>query len=184
MKRILLLNASAKNNGATEEILSIIKKEICDSYIVDSFCLGDLNISYCKGCKSCYKTCKCTQNDDVDVLISAMDSADIFVICAPSYWGDVPGQFKVFIDRCTVYSNTNPNPNRPVLKSGKKCYGIALRTGLRAMECEHIIECIHHWCGHMEVEMADSLYFCGINNKKDITIERGYIVEKCNEWFA
>ena len=31
----------------------------------------------------------------------------MIVSVAPSYWADVPGQFKAFIDRCTPWSNTH-----------------------------------------------------------------------------
>jgi multimeric flavodoxin WrbA len=34
-------------------------------------------------------------------------TADIVVSVSPSYWADIPGQFKVFIDRCTPWCNTH-----------------------------------------------------------------------------
>ncbi|MFZ2538776.1 MAG: flavodoxin family protein [Oscillospiraceae bacterium] len=182
--KFLLLNAGAKNNGATQEILLTIKTEISNGEITDIFCLGDLNINYCKGCMKCYNTCVCVQNDDMNILIDAIDSSDIIVIASPSYWADVPGQFKVFIDRCTVYSETNPNPNHRTLKSGKKCYAIALRRGKRTSECEHIIDSINHWCGHMKIEMVDSMYFCEIGNKDDVTRHKETICKKTDEWFG
>lgn len=33
--------------------------------------------------------------------------ADKIVSVSPSYWADIPGQFKVFIDRCTPWCNTH-----------------------------------------------------------------------------
>jgi len=33
--------------------------------------------------------------------------ANIVVSISPSYWADIPGQFKVFIDRCTPWCNTH-----------------------------------------------------------------------------
>lgn len=95
----------------------------------------------------------------------------------------VPGQFKVFIDRCTVYSDTNPNAGHRTLKSPKKCYAIALRAGTRPVECEHIIETVKHWCGHMKIDMLDSMYFCGINDKRDIDEHKSYLCEKAKAWF-
>lgn len=179
---VLLLNAGAKNDGATQEILLTIKHALhADSDIV---CLGDLVIKYCKGCKVCYNTPKCIQDDDMYALINRIDASDILIIAAPSYWADVPGQFKVFIDRCTPYSNTNPNIGRRTLKGGKTCYAIALRTGTRPAECEHIIETIAHWCGHMGIDMAGSIYFCGINNKEDIEKHKDLICEKVKDWLS
>lgn len=182
--KILLLNAGAKNYGATQEILTILSNELPDDATADIVCLGDLDIGYCKGCKVCYDTCNCVQKDDMESIIDLIDISDIIVIAAPSYWADVPGQFKVFIDRCTVYSDTNLNPNHRTLKSPKKCYAIALRAGGRPVECEHIIETVKHWCGHMKIDMVDSMYFCGINDKCDIDKHKTYICKKAKAWFS
>lgn len=32
---------------------------------------------------------------------------NIVISVSPSYWADIPGQFKVFIDRCTPWCNTH-----------------------------------------------------------------------------
>lgn len=182
--KVLLLNASPKRTGATQEILTIISEQMPAHAEVKTVCLGDLHLEFCRGCKSCYDTCTCVLRDDVSALIGSIDEADAVVIAAPSYWADVPGQFKTFIDRCTPYSDTNPNPNRRVLRPNKRCYAIALRTGTRPIECAHIIETIAHWCGHMGIAMADSLFFCGINGKEDIRQQQASLEEKAREWFA
>ena len=181
--KILLFNASPKNYGATQEILKIINSQLPPDISSELICLGDMNIAYCIGDKVCYDTCKCVLSDDMEMLIEKIDDADILVVAAPSYWADVPGQFKVFIDRCTVYSDTNPNPSHKTLKPGKKCYGIALRAGTRAAECEHIIETINHWCGHMKINMINSTYFCKIEDISDVTRLRDSICETAKEWF-
>lgn len=181
---VLLLNASAKDYGATQEILRIIQSEVpaCDTTRL--ICLGNLQIQYCKGCKVCYDTCACVQSDDVQFLIDQMDAADLLIIAAPSYWADVPGQFKVLIDRCTAYADTNPNPSHRRLRSGKRCCAISLRTGTRPIECEHIIDSIWHWCGHMQIACAGSTYFCGINGKEDIAPYEAQIRETARTWLA
>lgn len=166
--RILLMNMSPKNYGATQEIVKALQQAAPPTAQTELICLGDWDIGYCKGCKACYKTRRCIVKDDMPALMEKVNQADILVLAAPSYWADVPGVCKSFIDRCTPYGDTNPDPGRPRLHPGKKCYGIALRTGTRPMECEHILETIAHWCGHMGIEMADSLYFCQIEDKSDI----------------
>ena len=180
----LLFNASPKNDGATQETLNIINNNLPHNTTSEFVCLGNINIAYCLGDKSCYDTCTCIQQDDMEMLINKIDKADILIIAAPSYWADIPGQFKVFIDRCTIYSETNPNPKHRVLKAGKKCYGIALRTGTRPTECEHIIETINHWCGHMNILMADSVYYCEIKDKNDVVKISDSLKEKTREWFC
>lgn len=179
---ILLFNASPKNYGATQEILITIKDKIPPDFTVESLCLGDVNIQYCKGDKACYNTCECIHEDDMKSVIDKIDNSDIIMIAAPSYWADIPGQFKVFIDRCTLYSETNPNPHHRELIMGKKCYAIALRAGTRSAECEHIIDTIKHWCGHMKIDMVDSIYFTEINDKADIFMQREDIYLKIKDW--
>lgn len=180
---ILLLNASPKNSGATQEILKIIQSQIPLDVFSEIVCLGDLSINYCIGDKSCYDTCTCILKDDMEILLNKIDNSDILIISAPSYWADVPGQFKVFIDRCTAYSNTNPNLAHRKFKPGKKCYAVALRAGTRPIECEHIIETIQHWCGHMEISMVGSMYFCSIDNKNDIVKVKDSILKQSRGWF-
>ena len=114
--KILLLNAGAKDYGATQEILLTIQNEIPASESVSLICLGGKDLR--------------------------------------------------------------------VLKVGRKCYGIALRTGFRPFECEHIIDTIEHWCGHMGIEMAGSMFFCGINDREDIQQYKDLIREKTAEWIS
>lgn len=51
---------------------------------------------FCKGCRTCHNTAKCVQNDDVDRIIEQYEWADIIISVSPSYWADIPGQFKAF----------------------------------------------------------------------------------------
>ncbi|WP_158591036.1 flavodoxin family protein [Acutalibacter sp. 1XD8-33] len=182
--KVLLLNASPKKTGATQEILRTVEEALPKATCGELVCLGDYQVQYCLGCKTCYQSGCCVHQDDMPVLLDKMDEADVLVIAAPSYWADVPGQLKVFIDRCTPFGDTNPDPHRHTLKPEKRCYAIALRTGVRPGECQHIIDTIDHWCGHMGVEMAGSLYFCQIEGKEDIDRHKPAIREKTAEWFG
>lgn len=181
--KVLLLNASPKKTGATQEILKTLQEAIGGGEETELLCLGDFSIHYCLGCKRCYSARRCVWQDDMETLLGKIEEADVLVIAAPSYWADVPGQFKVFIDRCTPYSNTNPDPARRGLKAGKRCYAVALRTGTRPAECQHIIETIEHWCGHMGIDFAGSMYFCQIEGKEDIEPRKPAIRAKAGEWF-
>lgn len=182
--KVLLLNAGAKDCGATQEILLAMQAELPEDSSFELLCLGNLNLGFCKGCKACYGIGECVQEDDVQRVLDAIDRAGRIVIAAPSYWADIPGQFKVFIDRCTPYSNTSPNPKRRTLKSGKRCYAIALRTGTRPAECRHIIDTVEHWCGHMGLTFSGSMFFCGVEGKEDLAPYREQIRKTANEWFS
>lgn len=182
--KALLLNASPKNYGATQEILKILQQSAPQGVQTELLCLGDWNIGYCRGCKVCYKTRVCAVEDDMGRFMDKLKETDVLVIAAPSYWADVPGIFKSFIDRCTPYSNTNPDPGHPALGGEKRCYGIALRTGARTEECEHILATIEHWCGHMGMEMAEGIFFCQVEGKEDIIPHKALLQRKAGEWFV
>ena len=101
--KILVINCSPVRNGATAEIVSIVKKCVEKENTVDTVCIDDFEIKLCKGCRKCNEIAECFQEDDVVKLMKKYDWADRIVSVSPSYWADVPGQFKVFIDRCTPW---------------------------------------------------------------------------------
>ena len=176
--KILVMNCSPVRNGATAEITKIVS-EYFESDNVKTVCIDDFNISYCKGCRSCHKTAKCIINDDVSKIISLYEWADVIISVAPSYWADIPGQFKVFIDRCTPWCNTH-EPHATI-SNGKKGYSIALRTGPNMKECERVISSIEHFYGHLEIECCGNLGLCSIENKEDAQQKEKEIIEFCNK---
>ena len=174
---ILLVNCSPVRNGATAEIIKIIHSFLSEKHDIRSICIDDYDIKFCKGCRSCHKTAKCVQNDDVIKIIEEYEWADIIISVSPSYWADIPGQFKVFIDRCTPWCNTH-EPHATI-SSGKKGYSIALRTGPNMKECNRIIESIEHFYGHLEITPSGSLGLCSIEYKEALEDRIDEIKEFC-----
>ena len=99
--RALIINCSPVRNGATAEIVKLLSERLCLRYKTKVVCIDDYQFSFCKGCRSCHKTAECIQHDDVNALMDEFSLADIIISVSPSYWADIPGQFKAFIDRCT-----------------------------------------------------------------------------------
>lgn len=176
---VLLINCSPVRNGATAEIIHIVEACLSARYHVRKICIDDYKINFCKGCRACHKTAKCIQNDDVLKVIEEYIWADIIISVSPSYWADVPGQFKAFIDRCTPWCNTH-EPH-VTIGSGKKGYSIALRTGPGMRECDRIIESIEHFYGHMEIQAQGSLGLCSVEYKEDVEGRRSEIEAFCNK---
>ena len=173
----LVINCSPVRNGATAEIVHIVSENLKNRFDVKSICIDDFNIGLCKGCRSCHSTAKCFQNDDVNTVMEFYEWADVIVSVAPSYWADIPGQFKVFIDRCTPWCNTH-EPHAK-LSDGKKGYTIALRTGPGMPECERVISSIEHFHGHLEIESCGKMGLCSVENKMDVTERINEIKEFC-----
>ena len=140
--KILIINCSPVRNGATAAIAGLVESNVKPGNEVHSVCIDDYAISFCKGCRRCHTTAQCIQKDDTEKLMAEFSWADQIVAVSPSYWADIPGQFKVFIDRCTPWCNTHePHASIP---GGKTGYVIALRTGPGMRECEKIIGIIAH----------------------------------------
>ena len=173
----LVINCSPVRNGATAEIVHIVSENLKNRFVIKSICIDDFNIGLCKGCRSCHSTAKCFQNDDVNTVMEFYEWADVIVSVAPSYWADIPGQFKVFIDRCTPWCNTH-EPHAK-LSDGKKGYTIALRTGPGMPECERVISSIEHFHGHLEIESCGKMGLCSVENKMDVTERINEIKEFC-----
>lgn len=164
--KILMINCSPVRNGATAEIIQTAHSFLKKTHEIRSICIDDYDVHFCKGCRSCHRTAVCVQKDDVPKTIAEFEWADSIVCVSPSYWADIPGQFKAFIDRCTPWCNTH-EPHASI-RSGKKGYAIALRTGSGMRECNRIIESIEHFYGHMEILPSGSLGLCSVEYKEDV----------------
>ena len=174
----LVINCSPVKNGATALIVSTISDKISERFQTKSICIGDFDFGFCKGCRTCHNTARCIQHDDVSEIMKLFEWADIIVSVSPSYWADVPGQFKAFIDRCTPWCNTHvPHAS---LSSRKRGYSVALRTGPNMKECERIIGTIEHFYVHLEIECCGSLGLCSIEYKDNVQSRMNEILEFCN----
>lgn len=175
----LVINCSPVQTGATGEIVRIVSEKLSHKYTTKSICIDDYSFGFCKGCRTCHKTARCVQNDDVNLLMAEFEWADRIVSVSPSYWADIPGQFKAFIDRCTPWCNTH-EPHA-ALSAGKKGYAIALRTGSSMRECDRIISTIEHFYGHLEIECCETLGLCSVECKKDVKCRENEILTFCEQ---
>ena len=175
--KALIINCSPVRTGATAEIVKLVSEQLSDKYSVKSICIDDYTFEFCKGCRSCHDTAKCVMSDAavIETIMREYDEADIIVSVSPSYWTDIPGQFKAFIDRCTPWCNTH-EPHATI-KPGKKGFAIALRTGPGMPECERIIGSIEHFYGHLEIERVAHLGLTSIEYKSDVESRKHEITE-------
>lgn len=181
--RAVCIIASPRKNGSTAYIMnSLIKGLLESNYEIKKYYICDCIINQCKGCKKCYKDGYCVYQDDVELIVSDMLSSDLVVVGSPSYWGDVTGSLKVFIDRNTPYGDTNCN--RRIVGRGVKGISIAIRAGKKEEENERIIATIEHYFGHLGIESKYRLSVCGVETLDDLLkmrldkIEEAYNVGK------
>ena len=164
--KALVINCSPVRDGATAEISQLVTEQLSGAAEVKTICIDDYSFAFCKGCRNCHSTAVCVMDDDIPRIIAEFERADVIVAVSPSYWADIPGQFKAFIDRCTPWCNTHePHATIP---NGKKGYTIALRTGPSMPECERIIGSIEHFYGHLEIEAIGHLGLCSVEYKENV----------------
>ncbi len=134
---------------------------------VKKYCIGDLKINYCLGCKKCYTGGECIQNDDVKGVVLDILTSDYVLIAAPSWWAGVPAQLKTLFDRTTPYGDTNPNRKYQAEKPIKGI-AIAVRAGVRKQENELILDAISHYFGHLKIETTERISVCQTDKVSDL----------------
>lgn len=99
--KIIMINGSHRKNGATaailNEISSCLKKYA--EVEINMIHVADLDLKYCIGCCTCYKTGECIYRDDAEMLSKEIESANGIILGTPTYASNVSGQIKTLIDR-------------------------------------------------------------------------------------
>jgi len=158
---------SPRATGSTSAIVSEIFRAL-EAYGFETRLhrLSELDIGYCWGCKVCETTGKCVQNDDVQRIVDDMLDSELVIVASPSYWGDITGQLKVFIDRCTPFGNTNPARRRKPLSA--RGVAVAVRAGNSRAENLNLVNTIEHFLGHLDIQLASSFTVEGISSEADL----------------
>ena len=177
--RALVFNCCPVRDGATAELVRVIAEQISGRYETVTACIADYDFRFCTGCRSCHDTGVCSLPEDgVSGVMAAFAAAELIVLVSPSYWADVPGQFKAFIDRCTPWSNTH-EPHA-VLPGGKKGYAAVLRTGPGMHECERLLQTLTHFFGHLEIPCCGVLGLTSVEHRGDILPNMQKILDFCD----
>ena len=99
--KIIGLVGSRRKKGNTFNIINQVLKSSKDNGAkVQLINLSDYKISPCLGCEGCKNTFKCVIKDDFDSIVSLIQKAEGIVIGSPTYWYNVSGDMKIFLDRC------------------------------------------------------------------------------------
>lgn len=184
--KILFLNGSARGNGNTNALLSMIAeqldKNVFEARIIN---ISDYKINYCLGCHNCEKTRKCIQNDDMGNIYNAFEEVDLICMASPSYWGYVTGQLKVFFDRSLPFCNAIHG--KTTFPKGKRGIAISIRAGANEKESLEIIKAIEHYFSHLEITPFSNMTFESVRNNTDLTSEEvkkkiSKFVLELNDW--
>ena len=99
--KVLGISGSMRKEGNTASLVKVILKKCEDAGIKTKFIsLAGKKIHPCLGCDKCREKKWCViENDDWDEVIREVLDHDVLVIGSPTYYFDVNGHTKNFIDR-------------------------------------------------------------------------------------
>lgn len=99
--KIVAIQGSYRENGLTTSMLKYaVDKVKRMGHEVTYINLFEKKIDFCKGCRKCLETGECVfKNDDIHEITRHIKNADIIILAAPVYWGNMPAIVKNLFDR-------------------------------------------------------------------------------------
>jgi multimeric flavodoxin WrbA len=108
--KVVAFNGSPRENGNTARALKIVLAEIEKEGIeTELIQLRPLHINECIACYRCRDRLdrRCSQDDDANACIEKMQAADGILVGSPTYFGNIAGKLKCFLDRAFLVSKLN-----------------------------------------------------------------------------
>jgi multimeric flavodoxin WrbA len=118
--------------------------------------LSELKADFCSDCGDCSKGKRCSIEDDMLLILDALEKADGIIVASPVYFGCMTAQLKAVLDR------TIPLRRQGFRLKGKVGSAISVG-GARNGGQEKTLEAIHAWM-HIQgmIIVGDDAHFGGI----------------------
>jgi len=98
--QVMGISGSMREDGNTARLVrSVLEEAARAGFETEFISLASKTIGPCTGCELCQKENFCRVQDDWDAIAERMLEAQVLVFGAPTYYYDVNGQAKNFIDR-------------------------------------------------------------------------------------
>ena len=102
--KVLGISGSMRKEGNTsllvQKILEYVDAEGCSEIETEFISLAGMSIAPCTGCEKCRETKWCVlPEDDWEGVVNKIIDCDLLVVGSPTYYFDVCGHLKNFIDR-------------------------------------------------------------------------------------
>jgi multimeric flavodoxin WrbA len=105
MTRIVLINASPRAGGNTEQALRECSSAIEGEGVeTETISLRGKQIASCIACYSCQKTGRCAIDDGLNEIIDMIRAADGLVVATPVYFGSARGDLMSALQRIGMVS--------------------------------------------------------------------------------
>ena len=105
--KVLIINASPRNDGNTSLLLDEIKKTFMNLDVsYEEIKIGNKDIRGCIACNYCSENKKCVFNDSVNDAAKILNESDGIIVASPVYYASPNGTLISFLDRL-FYSYPN-----------------------------------------------------------------------------
>lgn len=108
--KVIAINGSPRGEGNTYHALKLVLEQLEEHDIETEIVhVGNKIIRGCMACGGCAKNKdeQCVINDDVNIIIQKMKSADGIIIGSPVYYASIAGTMKCFLDRAFYTATAN-----------------------------------------------------------------------------
>ena len=160
--KILGIAGSPRRNGNTDLLLAeLLKGAASKGAEVKIIYLSNMKISPCRHCDFCLKEGKCKINDDMQLIYTELEQADVIVLASPVQFLGPSAQLKAMIDRCQCLWARKYVLKIPPLSSERKRKGFLISVGATGIKnmFEPTREIIKTWFHVLEIEDAGELVF-------------------------
>ena len=109
-KRVLSINGSYRDDGVTDQAIAAVTEALRQSGAdVESIALRDYPIEFCLNCRVCTQESgdapgQCVHHDGMRDVIEKIESADAYILAAPTNFDSVTAIFKRFMERLIPYA--------------------------------------------------------------------------------
>ena len=141
--------------------------------------LNDYDINSCNDCRNCHTTFECKIKDDMQEIYKKLETANIIVFSSPTYFHNVSGLMKNFMDRCLpfYFSKKLQGKKTILITSGgfKDCLefnkdGKCLWHDQEKEAVRRCLESMKYFCECLEIEVIKSVYALHDNWKVKYTL--------------
>jgi multimeric flavodoxin WrbA len=102
--KILGISGSARKKGNTDILVNKVLSGVAQmGGETELIYLSDYHINECRGCDACKINFECIIKDDMQEIYRKIDEADAIVLGSPTYFYNVSGLVKLFMDRLYLY---------------------------------------------------------------------------------
>lgn len=183
--RVLGLSCSPRTGGNTDLMLdSALAGAAGAGAATEKVHVPELDINPCLACNACFKTGRCIQQDDMQVLYPKLLSWEGIILAAPIFSMSVAAQAKILIDRLqccwakkfVLHEHTVPDG----IRSGRRGLWLSAAGMDREDVFEPAVRTVKVFFGLLEISGWERVTYRNVDEKGDILSVRGAL-ERCGE---